>query len=102
VSATLRAILDDNDEPDGNEGKPLLGLRKIDPLPTPQAEERFLAMATDEFWKGLSHLILIASSMAVGNRARSPSSNLFQQSSSQWHIQVLSRWISYRKCNLIL
>jgi hypothetical protein len=51
VSATLRAILDDNDEPDGNEGKPLLGLRKLDPLPTPQAEKRFLAMAADEFWK---------------------------------------------------
>lgn len=53
VSAVLRSILDDNHEPDGNDGKPLLGLRKLDPLHTPEAESRFLEMAADEFWKGL-------------------------------------------------
>ncbi|KAJ3077731.1 hypothetical protein HK102_005007, partial [Quaeritorhiza haematococci] len=52
VSAVLRAILDDNDEADGNDGQPLLGLRKLDPLPTPAAERRFLEMAKGEFWKG--------------------------------------------------
>ncbi|KAI8847522.1 Chs5p-Arf1p-binding proteins-domain-containing protein [Chytridium lagenaria] len=30
VSSVLRSILDDNDEPDGNDGQPLLGLRKLD------------------------------------------------------------------------
>eukprot|EP00842_Homolaphlyctis_polyrhiza_P007049 jgi/Hompol1/933/HPOL_003402-RA len=52
VTAVLRAILDDNDEPDGNDGHPLLGLRKIDPLPTLSAERRFLEAAEFEFWKG--------------------------------------------------
>ncbi|KAL2913058.1 bud site selection protein [Polyrhizophydium stewartii] len=52
VSAVLRAILDDNDEPDGNDGQPLLGLRKIDPLQTLGAEHRFLEAAALEFWKG--------------------------------------------------
>ncbi|KND00333.1 uncharacterized protein SPPG_04655 [Spizellomyces punctatus DAOM BR117] len=52
VSAVLRTILDDNDEPDGNDGEPLLGLRKIDPLPTLAAEKRFLEAAAGEFWKG--------------------------------------------------
>ncbi|KAI8805086.1 Chs5p-Arf1p-binding proteins-domain-containing protein [Cladochytrium replicatum] len=52
VSAVLRSILDDNDEPDGNDGQPLLGLRKMDPLPTPQIEARFLEAARDQFWKG--------------------------------------------------
>ncbi|KAJ8323647.1 bud site selection protein [Batrachochytrium dendrobatidis] len=52
VSAVLRAILDDNDEPDGNDGHPLLGLRKIDPLQTLGAEGRFLEAAAVEFWKG--------------------------------------------------
>ncbi|KAH6574808.1 hypothetical protein BASA50_006830 [Batrachochytrium salamandrivorans] len=52
VSAVLRAILDDNDEPDGNDGHPLLGLRKIDPLPTLGTERRFLEAAAAEFWKG--------------------------------------------------
>ncbi|KAJ3389829.1 hypothetical protein HDU92_000851 [Lobulomyces angularis] len=52
VSSVLRALLDDNDEPDGNEGAPLLGLRKLDPLPTPAAEKRFLEAASSEFWKG--------------------------------------------------
>ncbi|KAJ3227800.1 hypothetical protein HK099_000054 [Clydaea vesicula] len=51
VSSVLRALLDDNDEPDGNEGAPLLGLRKLDPLPTPAAEKRFLEAASSEFWK---------------------------------------------------
>ncbi|KAI9361183.1 Chs5p-Arf1p-binding proteins-domain-containing protein, partial [Zopfochytrium polystomum] len=52
VSAILRAILDDNDEPDGNDGRPLLGLRKLDPLPTLSVEKRFLDAAAAEFWKG--------------------------------------------------
>ncbi|KAI8907663.1 Chs5p-Arf1p-binding proteins-domain-containing protein [Powellomyces hirtus] len=52
VSAVLRSILDDNDEPDGNDGEPLLGLRKFDPLPTLAAEKRFLEAAQGEFWKG--------------------------------------------------
>ncbi|KAI9202649.1 Chs5p-Arf1p-binding proteins-domain-containing protein [Polychytrium aggregatum] len=51
VSAVLRSILDDNDEPDGNDGQPLLGLRKLDPLPTQSAEKRFLDAAKAEFWK---------------------------------------------------
>ncbi|KAJ3346366.1 hypothetical protein HDU83_003141 [Entophlyctis luteolus] len=53
VSAVLRAILDDNDEPDGNDGSPILGLRKMDPLDTKSAEKRFLEAAASEFWKGL-------------------------------------------------
>ncbi|KAJ3063555.1 hypothetical protein HDU98_000672 [Podochytrium sp. JEL0797] len=52
VSAILRAILDDNDEPDGNDGNPILGLRKMDPLDTLNAEKRFLEAAALEFWKG--------------------------------------------------
>ncbi|KAJ3417087.1 hypothetical protein HDV05_006946 [Chytridiales sp. JEL 0842] len=52
VSAILRSILDDNDEADGNDGQPLLGLRKLDPLPTRQVETRFLEAAKAEFWKG--------------------------------------------------
>ncbi|KAJ3044657.1 hypothetical protein HK097_001414, partial [Rhizophlyctis rosea] len=52
VSAVLRAILDDNDEPDGNDGQPLLGLRKLDPLPTLADEKRFLEAAQQAFWKG--------------------------------------------------
>ncbi|KAJ3388902.1 hypothetical protein HDU84_009316 [Entophlyctis sp. JEL0112] len=52
VSAILRAILDDNDEPDGNDGNPILGLRKMDPLDSKSAEKRFLEAAASEFWKG--------------------------------------------------
>ncbi|TPX48802.1 hypothetical protein SeMB42_g02457 [Synchytrium endobioticum] len=52
VSAVLRAMLDDNDEADGNDGSPLLGLRKLDPLPTLALEKRFLDIAGAEFWKG--------------------------------------------------
>ncbi|KAI9094924.1 Chs5p-Arf1p-binding proteins-domain-containing protein [Phlyctochytrium arcticum] len=52
VSAVLRAILDDNDEADGNDGEPLLGLRKLDALPNLAAEKRFLEAAAGEFWKG--------------------------------------------------
>ncbi|KAJ3157715.1 hypothetical protein HDU89_000092 [Geranomyces variabilis] len=52
VSAVLRSILDDNEEPDGNDGEPLLGLRKFDPLPTLAAEKKFLEAAQGEFWKG--------------------------------------------------
>ena len=42
MSSVLRAILDDNFEPDGNDGRPLLGLRKLDALPSLAAEKRFL------------------------------------------------------------
>lgn len=66
VSAVLRAFLDDNDEPDGNEGRPLLGLRKLDPIPSPQAEKRFLELAAQEFWKGL---LFVYPRLATGNRA---------------------------------
>ncbi|KAJ3143095.1 hypothetical protein HK100_011394 [Physocladia obscura] len=52
VSAMLRAILDDNDEPDGNDGNPILGLRKMDPLDTLNSEKKFLEAAASEFWKG--------------------------------------------------
>ncbi|KAJ3027208.1 UNVERIFIED_CONTAM: hypothetical protein HDU68_004258 [Siphonaria sp. JEL0065] len=52
VSAILRSILDDNDEPDGNDGNPIMGLRKMDPLDTLNAEKRFLEAAALEFWKG--------------------------------------------------
>ncbi|KAJ3225880.1 hypothetical protein HDU81_007605 [Chytriomyces hyalinus] len=52
VSAVLRSLLDDNDEPDGNDGNPILGLRKMDPLDTLGAEKRFLEAAAAEFWKG--------------------------------------------------
>ncbi|KAJ3084081.1 chaps-domain-containing protein [Rhizoclosmatium globosum] len=52
VSAVLRAILDDNDEPDGNDGNPILGLRKMDPLDTLNTEKKFLEAAALEFWKG--------------------------------------------------
>lgn len=48
----LRAILDENDEPDGGDGKPILGLRKLDPITTPPNEKRFLEAAQAEFWKG--------------------------------------------------
>lgn len=41
-----------NDEPDGGDGKPVLGLRKLDPLTTPPSESRFLEAAKSEFWKG--------------------------------------------------
>ena len=51
VSSVLRAILDDNDEADGNDGNPLLGLRKLDPLPTLLLEKKFLEAARSEFWK---------------------------------------------------
>lgn len=44
--------MDDNDEPEGNDGNPLLGLRKLDPLPTLLAEKRFLETAASQFWKG--------------------------------------------------
>ncbi|KAI9336504.1 Chs5p-Arf1p-binding proteins-domain-containing protein [Obelidium mucronatum] len=52
VCAVLRSILDDNDEPDGNDGNPIMGLRKMDPLDTRNAEKRFLEAAASEFWKG--------------------------------------------------
>ncbi|TPX37621.1 hypothetical protein SmJEL517_g00625 [Synchytrium microbalum] len=52
VSAVLRAILDDNDEADGNDGNPLMGLRKLDPIPSLALEKRFLDLAKAEFWKG--------------------------------------------------
>lgn len=37
---------------DGGDGKPILGLRKLDPLTTPPNEKRFLEAAQAEFWKG--------------------------------------------------
>jgi hypothetical protein len=50
VSAVLRAIHHDENRP-GQE--PLLGLRKLDPLPTIKSETRFLEAAAAEFFKGL-------------------------------------------------
>lgn len=52
VSSVLRSILDKSDEPIDNDGSPLLGLRKMDPLPTISTERRFLECATSEFFKG--------------------------------------------------
>jgi hypothetical protein len=49
VSAVLRSIMDDQNRP-GSE--PLLGLRKLDPLPTIKMEKRFLEAASMEFFKG--------------------------------------------------
>ena len=49
----VRAIMDDNDEADGNDGNPLMGLRKLDPLPTLSIEKKFLEAAQAEFWKGV-------------------------------------------------
>ena len=53
VSGVVRALLDDNDEADGNDGNPLMGLRKLDPIPTLAMEKRFLEAAHLEFWKGI-------------------------------------------------
>ncbi|KAI8909184.1 Chs5p-Arf1p-binding proteins-domain-containing protein [Gorgonomyces haynaldii] len=52
VSSVLRALLDNNDEPMENDQKPLLGLRKMDPMPTLSSEKRFLDACAQEFWKG--------------------------------------------------
>lgn len=52
ICSVLRAIHDDNDRPNGNNGRPLLGLKKYDPLPNLQLERKFLDAATDEFWRG--------------------------------------------------
>ena len=54
MSGVVRALLDDNDEADGNDGNPLMGLRKLDPIPTLAMEKRFLEAAHLEFWKGTS------------------------------------------------
>lgn len=51
VSAFLRAIHDDQNKPGI---KPLLGLRKLDPMPTLKSEQRFLEAAAGEFFKGMS------------------------------------------------
>lgn len=59
VSGIVRALLDDNEEADGNDGKPLLGLRKLDPLPTLNVEKRFLEAAAEEFWKGKTSYFLL-------------------------------------------
>ncbi|KAJ2998551.1 hypothetical protein HDV02_004455 [Globomyces sp. JEL0801] len=49
VCAVLRSLLDDQNA----EGvDPLLGLRKLDPLPTLKTERRFLEAAAAEFFKG--------------------------------------------------
>jgi hypothetical protein len=50
VSAVLRAIHDDQNKPGS---QPLLGLRKLDPLPTIKSERRFLDAASAEFFKGM-------------------------------------------------
>jgi Chs5-Arf1p-binding protein BUD7/BCH1 len=49
VSGIIRAILDDQNKPGI---PPLLGLRKLDPLPTIKSEKRFLEAAAAEFFKG--------------------------------------------------
>jgi len=51
ISGILRAIMDDNDEPDGNDGNQLRGLRKLDAIKTLESEQRFLEAAYAEFWK---------------------------------------------------
>jgi len=51
ISGVLRAIMDDNDEPDGNDGNQLRGLRKLDAIKTLESERRFLEAAYSEFWK---------------------------------------------------
>ena len=51
VSAVLRAIHDDQNKPGT---QPLLGLRKLDPLPTVKSERRFLDSAAAEFFKGFT------------------------------------------------
>jgi tetratricopeptide (TPR) repeat protein len=51
ISGVLRAIMDDNDEPDGNDGNQLRGLRKLDAIKSLEAEQRFLEAAYSEFWK---------------------------------------------------
>jgi len=51
ISGILRAIMDDNDEPDGNDGNQLRGLRKLDAIKSLESEKRFLDAASVEFWK---------------------------------------------------
>ncbi|KAG4103384.1 chaps-domain-containing protein [Neocallimastix lanati (nom. inval.)] len=51
ISGILRAIMDDNDEPDGNDGNQLRGLRKLDAIKNLESEKRFLEAASAEFWK---------------------------------------------------
>jgi len=51
ISGVLRAIMDDNDEPDGNDGNQLRGLRKLDAIKSLESEQRFLEAAYAEFWK---------------------------------------------------
>lgn len=51
ISGILRAIMDDNDEPDGNDGNPLKALRKMDAIRTLENEKRFLEASRIEFWK---------------------------------------------------
>lgn len=53
MTAVLRCLLDSHDEPEGSEVRLLTCLRKLDPLPTPQAEKNFLDAAAAEFWKGM-------------------------------------------------
>jgi len=53
ISGILRAIMDDNDEPDGNDGNQLRGLRKLDAIKSLESEKRFLDAASIEFWKSL-------------------------------------------------
>jgi len=51
ISGILRAIMDDNDEPDGNDGNQLRGLRKLDAIRSLESEKKFLEAASAEFWK---------------------------------------------------
>ncbi|KXS21181.1 chaps-domain-containing protein [Gonapodya prolifera JEL478] len=51
TSSILRAILDDSEEPDGNDRTPIPTLRKLPPLPSPAAEKRFLLACTHLFPK---------------------------------------------------
>ncbi len=83
VSSVLRSILDENDEADANDGRPTLGLRKLDPLQIPPHEKKFLEAAKAEFWKGwlnpLKYDIYIDDyRLAIGNRSSCSSCNVFQ------------------------
>lgn len=49
VSGVLRALMDDRNKPGI---PPMMGLRKLDPLPTLKSEKRFLDAASAEFFKG--------------------------------------------------
>lgn len=52
VVGIVRCIMDTSDDALENDEKPILGLRKMDPIPTIASERRFLEAAAQEFWKG--------------------------------------------------